>query len=349
MAVLTVKQCLQQKYGWKSTSCGITPTKLVRNPRESTLNFIRFLSNSTQRKGDQHLEFKFSPAVTKLMVFFMLCWKSKTALSVNSGPWRTVLPLQCSSKWKRLTRCLHPLRMENWPTRKTRGDTSTASLHSRFISPSQFSNSHSPKAHHLMQEEVKARGAAFPLLFMMKTRSEWSTVRLQQVCFFCNRIQTKCFCREHIMHIAYKPTPSSCFSGQGRKQKTPKKFTGEQPSISGTFGLKGMHLPLTKIIFFLFFFLNSLIFHNLMLLSHGIWNKEIKQTELFLCSAVLAVITADLRNSFLIYLIKFLEEPAYHCFYAMLCWFSIQKNCIMWLVQCALWFSIQKNCTVLCD
>ncbi|XP_021171934.2 zinc finger protein 512B isoform X3 [Fundulus heteroclitus] len=26
----------------------------------------------------------------------------------------------------------------------------------------------------------------------------------------------------------------------GRKQKTPKKFTGEQPSISGTFGLKGM-------------------------------------------------------------------------------------------------------------
>lgn len=24
-----------------------------------------------------------------------------------------------------------------------------------------------------------------------------------------------------------------------RKQKTPKKFTGEQPSISGTFGLKG--------------------------------------------------------------------------------------------------------------
>jgi len=25
----------------------------------------------------------------------------------------------------------------------------------------------------------------------------------------------------------------------GRKQKTPKKFTGEQPSISGTFGLKG--------------------------------------------------------------------------------------------------------------
>ncbi|XP_019723977.1 zinc finger protein 512B isoform X3 [Hippocampus comes] len=27
---------------------------------------------------------------------------------------------------------------------------------------------------------------------------------------------------------------------QGRKQKTPKKFTGEQPSISGTFGLKGM-------------------------------------------------------------------------------------------------------------
>ncbi|XP_060749644.1 zinc finger protein 512B isoform X5 [Tachysurus vachellii] len=27
----------------------------------------------------------------------------------------------------------------------------------------------------------------------------------------------------------------------GRKQKTPKKFTGEQPSISGTFGLKGMN------------------------------------------------------------------------------------------------------------
>ncbi|XP_077464430.1 zinc finger protein 512B isoform X1 [Stigmatopora argus] len=27
---------------------------------------------------------------------------------------------------------------------------------------------------------------------------------------------------------------------QGRKQKTPKKFTGEQPSITGTFGLKGM-------------------------------------------------------------------------------------------------------------
>lgn len=26
----------------------------------------------------------------------------------------------------------------------------------------------------------------------------------------------------------------------GRKQKTPKKFTGEQPSISGTFGLKGL-------------------------------------------------------------------------------------------------------------
>uniref|UniRef100_A0A8D3A5N8 Zinc finger protein 512B n=1 Tax=Scophthalmus maximus TaxID=52904 RepID=A0A8D3A5N8_SCOMX len=32
-----------------------------------------------------------------------------------------------------------------------------------------------------------------------------------------------------------------CFSLEpGRKQKTPKKFTGEQPSISGTFGLKGM-------------------------------------------------------------------------------------------------------------
>lgn len=31
-----------------------------------------------------------------------------------------------------------------------------------------------------------------------------------------------------------------CFSLEpGRKQKTPKKFTGEQPSISGTFGLKG--------------------------------------------------------------------------------------------------------------
>lgn len=28
-------------------------------------------------------------------------------------------------------------------------------------------------------------------------------------------------------------------SESGRKQKTPKKFTGEQPSISGTFGLKG--------------------------------------------------------------------------------------------------------------
>uniref|UniRef100_A0A8C2Z4U9 Zinc finger protein 512B n=1 Tax=Cyclopterus lumpus TaxID=8103 RepID=A0A8C2Z4U9_CYCLU len=28
-------------------------------------------------------------------------------------------------------------------------------------------------------------------------------------------------------------------SNPGRKQKTPKKFTGEQPSISGTFGLKG--------------------------------------------------------------------------------------------------------------
>lgn len=28
----------------------------------------------------------------------------------------------------------------------------------------------------------------------------------------------------------------------GRKQKTPKKFTGEQPSISGTFGLKGRAL-----------------------------------------------------------------------------------------------------------
>ncbi|XP_072489345.1 uridine-cytidine kinase-like 1 isoform X4 [Notamacropus eugenii] len=29
-------------------------------------------------------------------------------------------------------------------------------------------------------------------------------------------------------------------STSGRKQKTPKKFTGEQPSISGTFGLKGL-------------------------------------------------------------------------------------------------------------
>lgn len=33
-----------------------------------------------------------------------------------------------------------------------------------------------------------------------------------------------------------------CFSLEpGRKQKTPKKFTGEQPSISGTFGLKGRY------------------------------------------------------------------------------------------------------------
>lgn len=121
-------------------------------------------------------------------------------LSVNSGPWRTVLPLRYSSKWKKLTMCLHPLRMENWPTRKTRGDTSKANLHSRFISPSQFSSSHSPKAHHPMQEKVKARGAAFPLLFMMKTQSEWSTVRLQQVffVFFFNRLH-KCFCREHVM------------------------------------------------------------------------------------------------------------------------------------------------------
>ncbi|KAJ1122804.1 hypothetical protein NDU88_001277 [Pleurodeles waltl] len=31
-----------------------------------------------------------------------------------------------------------------------------------------------------------------------------------------------------------------------RKQKTPKKFTGEQPSISGTFGLKGMQASISK-------------------------------------------------------------------------------------------------------
>nr|XP_046213689.1 zinc finger protein 512B-like [Oncorhynchus gorbuscha] len=39
-------------------------------------------------------------------------------------------------------------------------------------------------------------------------------------------------------------TPMKTMRGQGtpgRKQKTPKKFTGEQPSISGTFGLKGMN------------------------------------------------------------------------------------------------------------
>lgn len=35
--------------------------------------------------------------------------------------------------------------------------------------------------------------------------------------------------------------------GPGRKQKTPKKFTGEQPSISGTFGLKGKYHRLYKI------------------------------------------------------------------------------------------------------
>ncbi|XP_035502074.1 zinc finger protein 512B isoform X3 [Scophthalmus maximus] len=40
-----------------------------------------------------------------------------------------------------------------------------------------------------------------------------------------------CFPDEDPERMRHKP---------GRKQKTPKKFTGEQPSISGTFGLKGM-------------------------------------------------------------------------------------------------------------
>lgn len=152
-------------------------------------------------------------------------------LSVNSGPWRTVLPLRCSSRWKRPTRCPFPLRTESWPTRGVReNSTVTASKRTSHSQSRLCPSSRSLRARHPMQVAVKAREAAFPLLSPMKTQSECGTVSLQ--CIFYYTFSWCVFIVWVDPVFYFSPDP-------GRKQKTPKKFTGEQPSISGTFGLKG--------------------------------------------------------------------------------------------------------------
>lgn len=178
--------------------------------------------------------------LSHIMVLVMVlvtswCWLPKIVLPHFLGPWRTVPPLRCSSKWKRPTRCPCPLRMGSWPTRRLRGNsTATAS---KLTSRSQSSlnpSSRSPKARHLTRVAVRVRAAAYPLLSLMKTQSECGTVILQRI--FCNGPHCLAMC----LRCMSWPFNALCFSPEpGRKQKTPKKFTGEQPSISGTFGLKG--------------------------------------------------------------------------------------------------------------
>ena len=240
MAAPTVRQCSPQRSACRSTSCGTTLTGLLWSPRMSSINFKRLLSSLTPRKGDWALEFKFPPTLTQIMVLeSSSCWLPKTVLprSVNPGPWRTARPRLCSSKWKRPTRCPRPLRTGSWPTRGVRGNsTATASLHSRFTSPSRSflsPRSRSPRAHRLMEGGSDSEGGSLPPSYLDEDpeRMKHSKITADLLSWLHFLITLAQYVFDHSL---------LCFSLEpGRKQKTPKKFTGEQPSISGTFGLKG--------------------------------------------------------------------------------------------------------------